>query len=591
MSIRQILLISYLLISITAVLMICVMIFSHLQNILRTETENKLKSQASTIMRQIDMTLFERMENISIWSRLAVMQDIRIQDIDKRIAMFLKDVSEGYEDVYRQILVVDSQGQPIANNEISNVQSSYDLGKLSLNTVSLKKKIQLQKVDLQHDILFFFTDIDDFFQDTKLGRMYAGFNWQEIYRLLEMPLPFSSLSGSSYALLLDENNQIIAASSNVRNRLNWQFYSFDKIMSTNQEATGTWVANIDLLEDREMLIGYAHSQGYSSFGHFGWSVLIMQPSDMAMASISQLWQVLSLFLFLTLVLAMAVSYWMASKIANPIVTLTNFTRAFMQGKQVTPPLLQTSYEITELSTCFAHMINNLEKSHQNLVRAAKLAVIGEMAANMAHEVRTPLGILLSSVQILQREVQLNSLGKEMTGYIVSETQRLNRLITTLLECAKPNPAEFLYYDIHQILMHVCDLVSNKIEEKKIRLEKIFIASNPDVLCDQDQLIQVFLNLIINATQHVSMYGQIRIITSDQNNSMEIRICDNGTGIADQDKEKIFDPFFTNRDAGIGLGLTVVQQIIIGHDGEMVVEDNPSGGTCFHIILTKIKKQI
>jgi signal transduction histidine kinase len=312
---------------------------------------------------------------------------------------------------------------------------------------------------------------------------------------------------------------------------------------------------------------------------------------MAMASISQLWQVLSLFLFLTLVLAMAVSYWMASKIANPIVTLTNFTRAFMQGKQVTPPLLQTSYEITELSTCFAHMINNLEKSHQNLVRAAKLAVIGEMAASMAHEVRTPLGILLSSVQILQREVQLNSLGKEMTGYIVSETQRLNRLITTLLECAKPNPAEFLYYDIHQILMHVCDLVSNKIEEKKIRLEKIFIASNPDVLCDQDQLIQVFLNLIINATQHVSMYGQIRIITSDQNNGMEIRICDNGTGITDQDKEKIFDPFFTNRDAGIGLGLTVVQQIIIGHDGEMVVEDNPSGGTCFHIILTKIKKQI
>jgi len=589
MSIRRILLISYLLISIASALIISVMIYTHLQNILKTETENKLKSQASTIMRQIDMTLFERMENISIWSRLAVMQDIRVQDIDKRIAVFLKDVTQGYDGVYRQIFVVDTNSQLIANNEFRQVDSTQAFHTPSLNAIALKKNIWLQNVDLEQNILFFFTRIPDQFQNAELGLLYAGFDWQEIYRLLEIPLPFSSPSAPSYALLLDDKNRIIAASSNIRNQSGWQFYSLAKNLNLKNDTTGELTANIGLLEGKEMLIGYAHSQGYRTFGHFGWSVLIMQPSDLALASTSQLWQELSLFLFFTLVLAITASFWMSSKIAKPIVKLADFTRDFMQGKQVTPQVLQTSHEITELSTRFAQMINNLEKSHQDLVRAAKLAVIGEMAASMAHEVRTPLGILRSSVQILQRETQLSEIGKEMTEFIASETQRLNVLITSLLECAKPKAPEFLSHDIHQIMRHVCDLVNSKIEEKEIRLEKKFTASRTEILCDRDQLIQVFLNLIINATQHVLTNGQIKITTSCQDDVMEIQICDDGPGISDLDKEKIFDPFFTRRESGIGLGLTVVQQIIMAHQGKIFVADNPAGGTCFHIILP-LKKE-
>ena len=588
MSIRRILLISYLLISIASALIISVMIYIHLQNILKAETENKLKSQASTIMRQIDMTLFERMENISIWSRLAVMQDIRVQDIDKRIAEFLKDVTQGYDGVYRQIFVVDPNNQLIANNEFKQVNSTQAFHTPSLNAIALKKNIWLQNVDLERNILFFFTRIPNQFQNAELGFLYAGFDWQEIYKLLEIPLPFSSPSAPSYALLLDDKNRIIAASSNIRNQSGWQFYPL-KNLNLKNDTTGELIANIGLLEGKEMLMGYAHSQGYRTFGHFGWSVLIMQPSDLALASTSQLWQVLSLFLLFTLVLAITASFWMSSKIAKPIIKLADFTRDFMQGKQVTPEVLQTSHEITELSTRFAQMINNLEKSHQNLVRAAKLAVIGEMAASMAHEVRTPLGILRSSVQILQRETQLSEIGKEMTEYIASETQRLNVLITSLLECAKPKEPEFLPHDIHQILSHVCDLVNSKIEEKEIRLEKKFTASRTEIMCDRDQLIQVFLNLIINATQHVLTSGQIKITTSCQNNVMEIQICDDGLGISDLDKEKIFDPFFTRRESGIGLGLTVVQQIIMAHQGKIFVADNPSGGTCFHIILP-LKKE-
>ncbi len=584
MSIRRILLISYLLISIASALIISVMIYTHLQDILKTETENKLKSQASTIMRQIDMTLFERMENISIWSRLAVMQDIRVHDVDKRIATFLKEVHQGYEGGYRKIFVVDTKGQLIASNELKQSDNDEILRSPVLDAITLKKHIWLQKADLQQNILFFFTRIPDHFQNTELGRLYAGFDWREIYKLLEIPLPFSSPSAPSYALLLDDNHQIIAASSNIRNQAGWRFFPLGKNLNMKNDITGKLTANIDLLEGKEMLIGYAHSQGYRAFGHFGWSVLIMQPSDLALASTSQLWQALSLFLFFTLILAITASFWMSSQIAKPVIKLADFTRDFMQGKQVTPPVMKTSQEITELSTRFAQMINNLEKSHQDLIRAAKLAVIGEMAASMAHEVRTPLGILRSSVQILQRETQLSDIGKEMTEFIASETQRLNVLITSLLECAKPKAPEFLTHDIHQIMGHVCDLVNSKINEKEIFLEKKFSASKTEILCDRDQLIQVFLNLIINATQHVSTNGRISILTSSRETTIDIQICDNGSGIADPDKDRIFDPFFTRRESGIGLGLTVVQQIIMAHQGKIFVTDNPAGGTCFHILL-------
>ncbi len=564
--------------------MISIMIYTHLQNILRTETEQKLKSQASTIMRQIDMTLFERMENISIWSRLAVMQDIRVQDIDKRIALFLREVTQGYDGIYRQIFVVDTNNLLMANNEFKQTSPAQQFHRPPLKATALKKNIWLQEVDLQHNILFMFTRIPDLFQSTDLGLLYAGFDWQEIYKLLEIPLPFSSSSAPSYALLLDEKNRIIAASSNIRELAEWRFFPLGKNLKLGNEATGELTSTIDLLAGKPMLIAYAHSQGYRTFGHFGWSVLIMQPSDVALASTAQLWQVLGLFLVLTLILAVTASFWMSAKIAKPIIKLADFTRDFMQGKQTTPPVLQTSQEITELSSRFAQMINNLEKSHQDLVRAAKLAVIGEMAASMAHEVRTPLGILRSSVQILQREAQLSDIGKEMTDFIVSETERLNVLISSLLACASPKEPEFLSYDLHQIVLHVFELVNTKIAVKQIYLEKKFTSVNAEMMCDRDQLIQVFLNLIINASQHVSSGGKIKVITTRHAEVMEIQICDDGPGITDADKAKVFDPFFTRRESGIGLGLTVVQQIIIAHHGRIFVADNPIGGSCFHILL-------
>ncbi len=287
---------------------------------------------------------------------------------------------------------------------------------------------------------------------------------------------------------------------------------------------------------------------------------------------------------LTLGLGILISLWISAKIAKPIIKLTEFTRDFMQGKQHSPPTLKASGEIAELNRQFGQMIDNLDQSRQDVIRVAKLAVIGEMAASMAHEVRTPLGILRSSAQILQREAHLSAIGHEMISFILSESERLNELVTTLLECARPKSPNFAEHDVNSIVEHAGVLLNATAESKDISLTVTLTSTTCVCYCDRDQLIQVFLNLIMNAIQHTPSKGQISVSTEAHTDHVHIKIQDSGQGIPDELKAAVFEPFFTRRESGIGLGLTVVQQIVLAHQGKIVVTDNPEGGACFHIQL-------
>jgi signal transduction histidine kinase len=588
MTIRHTLLISYLLISIASALLITVMIFLHFKQILRIEIENKLTSQAAAIMQQIDTTLFERMENMVTWSQLEVMQDIKSQDVDKRLSHFLNDLHSGYDGVYQLLFVINQNKKIISATDSSLMGNYYQSIKPWLN-VSLNNahndSLAFQPLDVNPDKLYFSIAINDEFQTGQLGLLYAGFDWREIIRLLDTPLPFNSSSSSSYALLIDSEKHIIAMSSALKKDNTLQFDALSNAWQFSGAKTGTLNIRAEFLENTPVLVGYARSQGYRSFKGFGWQVLILQPRSSAFAPVLNLWTTILIFLSLTLLLGIFISVWMSAKIAKPIVQLAEFSRDFRQGKKVSPPHLKSSREINELSVQFSQMINSLEQSRQDMVRVAKLAVIGEMAASMAHEVRTPLGILRSSAQMLQREPHLSAVGLEMTEFILSETKRLNELVSMLLECAKPRLPHFTQQNIHYIIEHTLELLQSQADSKQVTLRMEF---NNDcdgiLLCDGDQMTQVFLNLIMNAMQHVKKGGHVEVTTQFHQTQLEIKVSDNGLGISNAHKQKVFDPFFTQRQDGIGLGLTVVQQIVLAHQGEIFVTDSTSGGACFHILL-------
>ncbi|MGZ8191669.1 MAG: ATP-binding protein [Methylococcaceae bacterium] len=582
MTIRGTLLISYLLISLASALLITFMIFVHFREILQAEIEDKLKSQAATMMQQIDTMLFERMENMFIWNRLDVMQEVKVKDKDKRLSRFLQGLHKGYSGVYQQIFVADLNNEIISASDPKLIGSYYKNNDPWLKANRDNNALFFEKLSADHDRLYFSIAIPDASDKPNIGRLYASFDWKDIFILLEASLPYSSDS-LSYALLVDKNGGIIATSSGLENKV-FRFYPLPESWQQPDRITGTLNTAAEFLENQEVLVGYASSQGYRTFQGFGWRVLIMQPSISAFAPIGNLWIAILAFLFVTLLIGILVSFWMSAKIARPIVLLAEFTRDFMRGKQTSPPQLKSSREIAELSSQFSRMINNLEQSRQDVVRVAKLAVIGEMAASMAHEVRTPLGILRSSAQILKREPELSEIGHEMTGFILSETKRLNELITTLLECARPRSPYFVKQDFHQILEHTLELLQTQAEHKKVKFIKHFNASNALISCDRDHIIQVFLNLIVNAIQHTTEGGRVELTTRLLDGQMETLVCDDGAGIPDANKARVFDPFFTQRKDGIGLGLTVVQQIILAHHGEIFVTDSDYGGACFNIIL-------
>jgi len=585
MTIRHTLLVSYLLISLVSALFITIMTFVHFREILRVEIENKFKSQATTIMQQIDTALFERFENIALWSQLEIMQEIKVRDVDKRLSHFLKELHNGYGGIYQKIFVVDQRNEIIAASNANMIGSLYPLIDPSSWTNHKNQLQSLHFLDEIHNTMYVSIPIRNTFTNGQLGRLYTGFDWKEIDKFLDAQLPFSgSQDSQSYALLMDYQGRIIATSSALKNQP-VKFEQLSTILPLMTDTTGSLNVNADIFNQENVLVGYALSQGYRSFQGFGWRVLILQPSKNALAPVWNLWIVILILFALTLLLGIIVSIWMSSKIAGPIVKLAEFTHDFMQGKQVVPPHFKSSNEINALSNQFSQMIDNLEQSKQDLIQASKLAVIGEMAATMAHEVRTPLGILVSSAQILQREPQLSEIGQEMTEFILSETERLKGLINTLLECAKPKQPEFVIHDLHHIIEHVTQLLIHQIETKNITLVLQLNAGQSLLKVDRDLIIQVFLNLIINAIQHVKKeQGYIEISSDTQGEVLEILISDNGTGISDTNKTKIFEPFFTQRQDGVGLGLTVVRQIILAHHGKIYVTDSPFGGACFHIIL-------
>ncbi|MFZ3088638.1 MAG: ATP-binding protein, partial [Methylotenera sp.] len=215
-----------------------------------------------------------------------------------------------------------------------------------------------------------------------------------------------------------------------------------------------------------------------------------------------------------------------------------------------------------------------------LTRAAKLAVAGEMAAAMSHEIRTPLGILRSSAQVLAREKNLSVEGREVASFISTETERLNKLVSTLVDSARPRQPEFAMCDIVALLENAVAMLRMQANKKNINLElginvlaEGAVSKQVLIECDGEQITQVVLNLLLNAIQILAPGSRVVVSLLEDADSVTISVADNGTGVEDALKEQIFDPFFTQRQGGIGLGLAVSRQIVTAHFGSLTVESS------------------
>ncbi len=225
----------------------------------------------------------------------------------------------------------------------------------------------------------------------------------------------------------------------------------------------------------------------------------------------------------------------------------------------------------------------LESSFQQLRRADRLSAVGQLAASLAHEIRNPLGSIEGAIDIVERTAD-EERRREFLGIIKKETRRLNGLLTNLLNFARPRPPQIREAQSNAIVRAVADLTAHNAQQQGIQLTIHIAPDLPAVECDSEQITQVLLNVALNAIQASPPGGRISISADRSDNVIRMRVRDEGSGIAEAALDKIFDPFYTTKEGGTGLGLAVSYQILAQHGGGIAVERNSDRGMTFTLTL-------
>jgi len=241
-------------------------------------------------------------------------------------------------------------------------------------------------------------------------------------------------------------------------------------------------------------------------------------------------------------------------------------------------------------------LTRIRKMELEIEHKKRLATIGEMAAGMAHEIRNPLASLSGSMQVLSRDPRLDDEeSHRLMEIALRETERLNGIITAFLLYARPSPLNKKRWDINQLVRDTLSLLRQGNEyQENIDIQSNLAPGGLEAVVDADQIRQVFWNLSINACQAMPQGGRLTVTTrhvtirpdkrSPESAWVEVTFSDDGHGIQKEHMDKIFYPFFTTKDRGSGLGLSIVHRVIDTHQGRVHVESQPGEGTRFILLL-------
>lgn len=264
--------------------------------------------------------------------------------------------------------------------------------------------------------------------------------------------------------------------------------------------------------------------------------------------------------------------------------------------KMTSELARTNREIEEwgqsLEKKVAERTNEVKAMQAHLFQAEKLASIGKLAAGVAHEINNPLTGILTNSSLMLEDMTPEDPKREDVQTIVTETLRCRKIVKGLLDFARQTRPQKQLLDLNQVVSRVLSLIENQASFRNITITTSLAPNPPAVMADQDQIQQVFLNIVLNASEAMSQGGRLTISSRSLpvEGAVEVRFQDTGPGIPDDLKDKIFEPFFTTKNTGTGLGLSIAYGIIERHHGALRVEGSPGKGTTIIITLPTESKE-
>lgn len=244
-----------------------------------------------------------------------------------------------------------------------------------------------------------------------------------------------------------------------------------------------------------------------------------------------------------------------------------------------------------LSQNLAEANRSLRQAQQEARRAERLAALGQLSAGLAHEIRNPLGVIKGSAEILQQKLSASEpLAQELSGYIYTEVNRLSALVGRFLDFARPSQLNIKPEDVTELLEKCLKSVAEQGATANVKIVREYATSVPRAMMDAELCEQAFTNLLLNACEAMDNTGQLTIRAASVKGApasaaqIAVEIADTGPGVSEEMKEQIFNPFFTTKKAGVGLGLAIVSKIIDAHGGSVKLVNSPGQGACFRVTL-------
>jgi len=243
----------------------------------------------------------------------------------------------------------------------------------------------------------------------------------------------------------------------------------------------------------------------------------------------------------------------------------------------------------------------LEQTNRQLLRAEadarrseRLAALGQLSAGLAHEIRNPLGVIKGSAEMLAQKLQgASPLAIELAGYISSEVNRLNALVSRFLDFARPLNVELRPLQLSALVDRCLEAAHAQFPEATVEVQRDYVPQIPEILADEQLCERVLANLIVNAYQAIDggsggRPGTLRVAIAPEDSGgkrgVGVLIEDSGPGVSAEMREQIFNPFFTSKKDGVGLGLSIVAKIVDDHRGWVRLESPAAGGARFHVFL-------
>ncbi len=519
-------------------------------------------------------------QTLSSFAQQDLMREVRVFDVDKRVSRALATLEQGSA-ARAGYVVVDRAGSPVAASRPELLRSAERwLAGLSLDPDARAPTLGPLDVGGRAEIVAMATPIPD--PDGAagtIGFLVGLYDWVALTEPMDALRADLEDAGARATVVLARDDGALLRISRAEDT--------DPLPDLGDgiepgpaperyvvDAAAGWIA------------GYAALDGSLT----GWRLLVVEPLAVALAPVRRLQRRMLFVIGAALVGALAVAALASGRVTRPLAELTGAIRRLSAGGS--PPLevpVRSDDEVGTLARSFNRMASELERTQRHLVEAEKFAFVGELASGVAHQVRTSLGVLRSSTQIIERSLPegTSAEASELSEMMRAEVDRLAGVVDDLLTLDRPRSLQPVPTPLAGPVGRAADFVEPRAREKRVSIVRRIPERSPVVLCDAEMIQQACVNLLVNAVQAVDEGGTVEVEIREPDpgaGTASFRVRDDGPGIPDDVRDRIFQPFVTQRKGGVGLGLTFVARTAHDHRGAVAIEPCPDGGACFRVDL-------